>query len=136
MTYGPRHRSHTVVYIGALSTTNLLTTWYGQVPAGFGLMVTAGTYAAGLTWPCKMCCTMPPVCPSSILRCATGTERSLSLFPLSPALSLDTAGFLCRGLRQQPFARAQAFRTAGQSLGPDGTHPAAIGHVGGGRQQI
>lgn len=28
---------------------NLLTSWYGLVPAGFGLLVTAGTYAAGLS---------------------------------------------------------------------------------------
>lgn len=52
MTRTPRHPAHAaalaVAYIGILVTANLLTTWYGQVPAGFGLMVTAGTYAAGL----------------------------------------------------------------------------------------
>jgi hypothetical protein len=41
----PRHRPA----LGSVLLANLLTTYYGLVPAGFGLMVTAGTYAAGLS---------------------------------------------------------------------------------------
>lgn len=37
-----------VAYVGTLVAANLLTSWYGLIPAGFGLLVTAGTYAAGL----------------------------------------------------------------------------------------
>lgn len=35
------------VYVLAILLANLLTNYFGLVPAGFGLMVTAGTYAAG-----------------------------------------------------------------------------------------
>lgn len=35
-------------YIGAVVLANVLTTKLGLVPAGFGLVVTAGTYCAGL----------------------------------------------------------------------------------------
>lgn len=38
-----------VALLGSVLLANLLTTYYGLVPAGFGLMVTAGTYAAGLS---------------------------------------------------------------------------------------
>lgn len=34
-------------YAVAILAANVLTRWFGFVPAGFGLMVTAGTYAAG-----------------------------------------------------------------------------------------
>lgn len=36
------------VYVLAILLANVLTSYFGLVPAGFGLMVTAGTYAAGL----------------------------------------------------------------------------------------
>jgi hypothetical protein len=36
-----------VVYIGAIVAANWLTARFGLVPVGFGLLVTAGTYAAG-----------------------------------------------------------------------------------------
>lgn len=36
------------IYIGLVVTANLMTTHLGLLPAGFGLMVTAGTFAAGL----------------------------------------------------------------------------------------
>src|SRR5262245_57341980 len=36
------------VYVVVLAGANLLTSTLGQVPAGFGLTVTAGTYTAGL----------------------------------------------------------------------------------------
>jgi hypothetical protein len=35
--------------LASVLLANLLTTYYGLVPAGFGLLVTAGTYAAGLS---------------------------------------------------------------------------------------
>lgn len=35
-------------YITAIVAANIITNHYGMVPVGFGLMVTAGTYAAGL----------------------------------------------------------------------------------------
>lgn len=35
------------VYIGAIVAANVLTAQFGLVPVGFGLVVTAGTYAAG-----------------------------------------------------------------------------------------
>lgn len=35
------------VYIGAIVAANVLTQRYGLVPVGFGLVTTAGTYAAG-----------------------------------------------------------------------------------------
>jgi uncharacterized PurR-regulated membrane protein YhhQ (DUF165 family) len=35
--------------VGSIALANWLTSHYGLVPAGFGLMVTAGTYAAGLS---------------------------------------------------------------------------------------
>jgi queuosine precursor transporter len=35
--------------VGSIALANWLTSRYGPVPAGFGLMVTAGTYAAGLS---------------------------------------------------------------------------------------
>ena len=35
--------------LGSVVLANLLTTYYSLVPAGFGLLVTAGTYAAGLS---------------------------------------------------------------------------------------
>lgn len=38
-----------VLLIAAVAAANITTTYLGLVPAGFGLMVTAGTYAAGLT---------------------------------------------------------------------------------------
>jgi uncharacterized PurR-regulated membrane protein YhhQ (DUF165 family) len=38
----------TVAYIAAITSANMLTSRYGMVPAGFGLVVTAGTYSAGL----------------------------------------------------------------------------------------
>lgn len=37
-----------VALIASIAIANWLTTHYGLVPAGFGLLVTAGTYAAGL----------------------------------------------------------------------------------------
>ncbi len=36
-----------VVYVASIVLANVLTDRFGLVPAGFGLMVTAGTYAAG-----------------------------------------------------------------------------------------
>jgi uncharacterized PurR-regulated membrane protein YhhQ (DUF165 family) len=36
-------------YIGLVVTANVMTSHLGLLPAGFGLMVTAGTFAAGLT---------------------------------------------------------------------------------------
>lgn len=35
------------VYVGAIVAANVLTQHFGMVPVGFGLLVTAGTYAAG-----------------------------------------------------------------------------------------
>jgi uncharacterized PurR-regulated membrane protein YhhQ (DUF165 family) len=35
-------------YAAAIVAANVLTQFYGMVPVGFGLLVTAGTYAAGL----------------------------------------------------------------------------------------
>jgi queuosine precursor transporter len=35
-------------YVLVILAANYLTAWFGLVPAGFGLLVTAGTYAAGL----------------------------------------------------------------------------------------
>lgn len=35
------------VYVGAILAANLLTTHYGLVPVGLGMLVTAGTFAAG-----------------------------------------------------------------------------------------
>jgi queuosine precursor transporter len=35
--------------VGSVLAANLLTPHYGLIPAGFGLLVTAGTYAAGLS---------------------------------------------------------------------------------------
>jgi uncharacterized PurR-regulated membrane protein YhhQ (DUF165 family) len=37
-----------VAYVACIVAANYLTAHFGMVPAGFGLMVTAGTYAAGL----------------------------------------------------------------------------------------
>lgn len=37
------------VFVSTVVLANLLTSWYGLIPAGFGLSVTAGTYAAGLS---------------------------------------------------------------------------------------
>lgn len=34
-------------YAAAIVAANVLTQWYGMVPVGFGLLVTAGTFAAG-----------------------------------------------------------------------------------------
>lgn len=39
----------TVAIVGCVVVANAATTYWGLVPAGFGLMVTAGTWAAGLT---------------------------------------------------------------------------------------
>src|SRR2546426_2327420 len=38
-----------VAYLAAIVLANWATAAHGLVPAGFGLLVTAGTYAAGLT---------------------------------------------------------------------------------------
>lgn len=38
-----------VALVGSVLVANLVTTRYGLIPAGFGLMVAAGTYAAGLS---------------------------------------------------------------------------------------
>lgn len=38
-----------VSIVGCVAVANTATTYLGLVPAGFGLLVTAGTYAAGLT---------------------------------------------------------------------------------------
>lgn len=37
-----------ITYITAVIASNLVTTHFGLIPAGFGLLVTAGTYFAGL----------------------------------------------------------------------------------------
>jgi uncharacterized PurR-regulated membrane protein YhhQ (DUF165 family) len=37
-----------IAYVGSVVVANWVTTSYGLVPAGFGLLVPAGTYAAGL----------------------------------------------------------------------------------------
>ena len=37
----------TLAYAASIVAANYLTAHYGLVPAGFGLLVTAGTYAAG-----------------------------------------------------------------------------------------
>lgn len=37
------------IYVGLVVTANVMTSHLGLLPAGFGLMVTAGTFAAGLT---------------------------------------------------------------------------------------
>jgi uncharacterized PurR-regulated membrane protein YhhQ (DUF165 family) len=39
-----------VAYLGAIVAANWLTAHYGFVPVGFGLLATAGTYAAGLAF--------------------------------------------------------------------------------------
>lgn len=39
-----------LAFIAAIVAANYLTTRYGMVPVGFGLIATAGTYAAGLTF--------------------------------------------------------------------------------------
>lgn len=39
-----------VVFIAAVLAANWLTTEHGMIPVGFGLVATAGTYAAGLTF--------------------------------------------------------------------------------------
>lgn len=38
-----------VALVAAVAAANWVTTYLGLIPAGFGLMVTAGTYAAGLS---------------------------------------------------------------------------------------
>jgi uncharacterized PurR-regulated membrane protein YhhQ (DUF165 family) len=45
----PRAALAAVALVASVLAANLATTRYGLVPAGFGLMVTAGTYAAGLS---------------------------------------------------------------------------------------
>lgn len=37
-----------LAYVACIAAANLATTYWGLVPAGFGLLVTTGTYAAGL----------------------------------------------------------------------------------------
>jgi queuosine precursor transporter len=44
----PRAWLLAVGFVGSVLLANVLTTHYGLVPAGFGLLVPAGTYAAGL----------------------------------------------------------------------------------------
>lgn len=39
-----------VALVACVAVANIVTTYLGLVPAGFGLMVTAGTYAAGITF--------------------------------------------------------------------------------------
>lgn len=44
----PRAIAAAAGLLATVVAANLATSWYGLVPAGFGLLVTAGTYAAGL----------------------------------------------------------------------------------------
>lgn len=44
----PAALAASAVYVGTIAAANYLTARFGLVPAGFGLLVTAGTYAAGL----------------------------------------------------------------------------------------
>lgn len=44
----PRAIAASAALLAAIALANLVTTHYGQVSAGFGLLVTAGTYFAGL----------------------------------------------------------------------------------------
>lgn len=42
-----------VAFLGCVIAANVLTARYGLVPVGFGLMATAGTWAAGLTFAAR-----------------------------------------------------------------------------------
>lgn len=42
--------AHLALFLGLILAANYVTTEYGMVPVGFGLMATAGTYLAGLTF--------------------------------------------------------------------------------------
>jgi uncharacterized PurR-regulated membrane protein YhhQ (DUF165 family) len=43
-------RLYSIAFLACIVAANFVTTEYGMVPVGFGLMATAGTYFAGLTF--------------------------------------------------------------------------------------
>jgi uncharacterized PurR-regulated membrane protein YhhQ (DUF165 family) len=44
------NRLYSIAFLACIVAANFVTTEYGMVPVGFGLMATAGTYFAGLTF--------------------------------------------------------------------------------------
>ena len=69
-----------VALIASIAAANWLTTRYGLVPAGFGLMVTAGTYTAGLALAFR-----------DVLHEAGGVHWVLATIAVGGVVSLDLA---------------------------------------------
>lgn len=83
-----------IAYIATIVAANWMTATYGLVPIGFGLMVTAGTFAAGFALVARdwVQTTSPPwVVPVAILAGAV-----LSAVTSNPAIALASGvAFLC-----------------------------------------
>lgn len=77
------------VYIGAILAANILSANFGLVPVGFGLVVSAGTYAAGFALLSRDFVHRYLGLPSVLLGVAVGL--ALSWFLATPALAVASA---------------------------------------------
>ena len=78
-----------VVYIAAIVAANVLTNYFGMVPTGFGLPVTAGTFAAGFALLARDFVQRYAGTGWSLLAVVVGI--GISWFLASPALALASA---------------------------------------------
>ncbi|KJL45583.1 VUT family protein [Microbacterium trichothecenolyticum] len=76
-------------YALAITLANVLTNWFGLVPVGFGMLVTAGTYAAGLALLARDF--VQRYAGTRWVLAGIGFGVVLSWFLASPALALASA---------------------------------------------
>jgi queuosine precursor transporter len=76
-------------YIGSVAAANWLTATYGLVPVGFGLLATAGTYAAGLAFIARDA--VQDAAGRVVVLAALAVGAGLSWWLSTPALALASA---------------------------------------------
>ncbi len=75
-----------IAYIGSIVAANWLTATYGLAPIGFGLVVTAGTFAAGFALVARDA--VQTTAGKAIVFVAILVGAALSYFTSSPALAI------------------------------------------------
>ncbi len=103
-----------VALVASVAVANLATSYFGLVPAGFGLMVTAGTYAAGAALALRDALHEVGGVRWVLAAIAGGVALSLLLGDGRIALASATAFLLAELLNMAVYAplRRRAWRTA------------------------
>lgn len=102
------------VYVATVAVANVLTSTFGLIPVGFGLMAAAGTFAAGLALGLRDVLHETGGVRAVLVAIAAGTALSLALGDFRIALASATAFLLAELLDLAVYAplRGRRWRTA------------------------